>query len=262
VVNQSGKYLLLFLLIVFLCGCKDTQKEINSIIKDTVSKSTTHTDSIKINKPVISPKGVITKLPTEEKIIALTFDACETKTPVHFDEGILTYLTNEKIPFTIFVSGKFAKRNKDRLKELSGLDFVEIENHSMNHFQNMERLPGEKVKSEVLENEKILSDITGKKTKFFRFPGGNYNQRVLDEVESLGYRVVHWRVPSGDPDKRISVKRLVTWVMYNVKPGDILIFHINGRGYKTSEALPLIVRQLREQGYRLVRLDEYIKHRL
>jgi len=259
VLNLFGKYLFLFILIVFLCGCNDTQKEINNIKKDTASKTITRIDSTKISRPVTIPKGVITKLPSDKKIIALTFDACETKTPVTFDEGILTYLTNEKIPFTIFVSGKLAKHNQVRLKELAGLNFVEIENHSMNHFQNMERLPDEKVKSEVLENEKLLSEITGKKTKFFRFPAGNYNQRVLDNVENLGYRVVQWRFPSGDPSKNISVKKLVTWVMYKVKPGDILIFHINGRGYRTAEGLPLIVKQLREQGYGFVKLDYYIK---
>ncbi len=235
------------------------QKEINNIKKDKFSKTITPIYSTKISRPFTISRGVITKLPSEEKIIALTFDACETKTPVTFDEGILTYLINEKIPFTIFVSGKFAKHNRERLKELAGLDFVEIENHSMNHFRNMERLQDEKVKSEVLENEKLLSEITGKKTKFFRFPAGNYNQRVLDDVENLGYRVVHWRFPSGDPAKNISVKKLVSWVMYKVKPGDILIFHINGRGYRTAEGLPLIVKQLREQGYGFVKLDDYIK---
>jgi peptidoglycan/xylan/chitin deacetylase (PgdA/CDA1 family) len=82
---------------------------------------------------------------------------------------------------------------------------------------------------------------------------------VLDDVESLGYRVVHWRFPSGDPVKNISVKKLVSWVIYKVKPGDILIFHINGRGYRTAEGLPLIVKQLKEQGYRFVKLNESIK---
>ena len=47
--------------------------------------------------------------------------------------------------------------------------------------------------------------------------------------------------------------------MYNVQPGDIMIFHINSRGYKTSRALPLVVEQLREQGYRFVKTNEYIE---
>ena len=189
----------MLLFLFFLCGCNNTQKEINSIKTDTLIKTLIRTDSIKTSTPVSLPKGVITKLPSEEKIIALTFDACETKTPAYLDEGILSYLVEEKIPFTIFVSGKFANRNKERLKEISKLDFVEIENHSLNHLRNMGRLSDEKVKNEVIENEKILSDIIGKKTKFFRFPGGNYNQRVLDVVENLGYKVVHWRVPAATP---------------------------------------------------------------
>jgi peptidoglycan/xylan/chitin deacetylase (PgdA/CDA1 family) len=256
-VNLSGKYVLLFLF--FLCGCNNTQKEINSIKIDTLSKTLTVSDSIKTRKPEIFSPGIITKLPSEEKIIALTFDACETKTPAYLDEGILSYLIEEKIPFTIFVSGKFAMHNKERLREISELDFVEVENHSLNHFQHMERLTDEKVKSEVLENEKIISDITGKKTKFFRFPGGNFNQRVLDDVESIGYKVVHWRVPGSDPEKRVSTKNLTRWVLYCAEPGDILIFHINGRGYKTAKALPIIVEQLREKEYRFVKLEEYIK---
>ena len=41
----------------------------------------------------------------------------------------------------------------------------------------------------------------------------------------------------------------------DVKPGNILIFHINGRGWSTGEALPSIVGQLRRRGYRFTRLD-------
>ena len=36
------------------------------------------------------------------------------------------------------------------------------------------------------------------------------------------------------------------------RAGSIIIFHINGRGHKTAEALPAIVRGLRERGFRFV----------
>jgi len=38
--------------------------------------------------------------------------------------------------------------------------------------------------------------------------------------------------------------------------GSIIVFHINGRGWKTSEALPSILQQLRERGFRFVQLSE------
>ena len=146
---------------------------------------------------------IITKLPTQEKVVALTFDACETRTPSYFDEKILHFLLEQQIPFTLFVSGKFARRNRDELSKLAQLDFVEIENHSLTHPQHLERLNPDGVKKEVLDNERLLLEITQKKTRFFRFPAGNYDPKTLALVESLGYRVVHWSFASGDPDKKL-----------------------------------------------------------
>jgi peptidoglycan/xylan/chitin deacetylase (PgdA/CDA1 family) len=201
---------------------------------------------------------IITKLPTQEKVVALTFDACETRTPSFFDEKILHYLLEQQIPFTLFVSGKFASRNRDELSKLPQLDFVEIENHSLTHPQHLERLNPDGVKKEVLDNERLLLEITQKKTRFFRFPAGNYDPKTLALVESLGYRVVHWSFASGDPDNKLAAGKLTSWVLAKTRPGSILIFHINGRGYQTGTALPAIVKTLQGRGYRFVKLEELL----
>jgi len=199
--------------------------------------------------------GVITKLPSQEEVVALTFDACETTTPSFFDNDILDYLVREEIPFTIFVSGKFARRNAEQLAQLAKYTFIEIENHSLKHRMHMEQLSEGKVREEVVGCEAIITEITGHKPIYFRFPAGNYDQRTLKIVEALGYQVVHWTFPSGDPDKTTTPERLSRWVLGKVQRGDILIFHVNGRGYSTGQALPRIVQQLRERGYRFSRLD-------
>ena len=205
---------------------------------------------------------VITNLGTKEKVVCLTFDGCETKTPSYLDVKILNYLIDEKLPFTLFVSGKFAKRNFSDLAELAKNDLVSIQNHSLSHINHMEKLPASKIYLEVNENQKIIEDITGSRPIFFRFPAGNYSPKALDLVESLGYAVVHWSFPSGDPDRNLTAEKMTTWVLSKVKPGSILIFHINGRGYHTGEALPKIVRKLRNQGYRFVRLEDYLSPRV
>jgi len=198
--------------------------------------------------------GVIEKLHGRD--VALTFDACETATPSYFDEKILSYLIKEKIPFTVFVSGRFATRNEKRLREIAKLPFVEVENHSMNHCQHMEFLSDEKVRQEILRLDWLVQSITGKRTKYFRFPGGNYNDRVLKQVEQLNFKIVHWTFSSGDADKNITPKRLIQWVVSRTRPGDILVFHINGRGYSTGDALPDIVSALRQKGFRFVKLED------
>lgn len=202
---------------------------------------------------------VVTRLPdNDDKVIALTFDACETRTPSFLDQRIVAYLLEEGVPFTVFVSGKFAKHNADALRALVQNPIVELENHSMNHRQHMEGLEKNEVIREVVECEQLLTDITGRTPFFFRFPAGNYDQRTLRIIEGLGYQVVHWTFASGDPDKRITPKRLSTWILGRARPGNILIFHINGRGYSTGEALPKIVQELRQRGYRFALLREVI----
>lgn len=199
---------------------------------------------------------VITQLPADS--VALTFDACETITPSYFDEKILGFLLPEKIPFTLFVSGKFALRNKDKLKELAKLDFVEIENHSLNHRQHMEKLKDEEIIKEVKGGADLIYEITGKKPKFFRFPAGNYDEKTLRLVENQNYKVVHWTFASGDPDKKLTPSKLIKGVLSKTQKGSILIFHINGRGYSTGEALPKIVEGLKKQGYKFVKLEEVL----
>jgi peptidoglycan-N-acetylglucosamine deacetylase len=209
-------------------------------------------------RPDAEDRGVIESLGTSERAVALTFDACETRTPSYFDSTILQYLLGRRIPFTLFVGGKFALRNREALRRLSRLDFVEIENHSFSHIQHMERLSDSEFVREVQSNEDTLFSIIGRRTKFFRFPGGNYNPRALRRVEGMGYRVVHWSFASGDPDRRITAARLESSVIARTRPGSILIFHINGRGYGTGRALPGIVDALGKKGYRFVRVEEYI----
>jgi len=204
--------------------------------------------------PFHADAEIIEKLKARE--LALTFDACETTTPSYFDEKILSYLLKERIPFTVFMTGKFANRNQQRLRDISKLPFVEIENHSYNHYQHMEKLSANEIRKEVRELDELLIRIIGKKTKYFRFPGGNYDARSLKIIENMNYKVVHWTFPSGDPDKKVTSLKLRNWIVSKAKPGNILIFHINGRGYNTAEALPNIVSSLKKKGFKFVRLED------
>lgn len=201
---------------------------------------------------------LVTRLPTEERVVALTFDACEAGKPVAFDHGILDYLVARKIPFTVFASGRFVQTNFSAVQALSTLDFVDIENHSWNHPNTMNRFRPEAVLDQVGRAHNEIVTATGRQPQFFRFPAGNFNPDGLKAVESLGYHVVHWRWATGDPDPREGANALYNRVVSKVAPGDILIFHINGRGVHTAEALPRIIEQLSAEGYRFVLVSDYI----
>ena len=199
---------------------------------------------------------VITRLPGKEKRVALTFDACENFSPAYYDQAIGDFLLAERIPFTLFVSGRFARHNQAALREAAAHDFVEIENHSLDHDNHMERLPDSEIRRQIAANEQLLFDITGRRSRFFRFPAGHYDARSLAIAERMGYRVVHWSFASGDPAREMSAQRLTDWVLSQTRPGSILIFHINGRGWHTAESLPAIVAELRRRGYGFVTLED------
>ena len=203
---------------------------------------------------------VIERLPRSEKVVALTFDACEGKgAPAFLDQSILRVLEARKLPFTIFATGLFARRNAEELARLARLPQVEVENHSQDHPQHMERLDADAVRRQVAEADAAIEAVSGKIPRFFRFPAGNYDPAALATVEATGHTVVHWSFASGDPARGVTPEHLREWVLAKTRPGSILIFHVNQRAPATGPALPAILDELGRRGYRFVRLDEVLE---
>jgi peptidoglycan-N-acetylglucosamine deacetylase len=201
---------------------------------------------------------IVTRLPTRARVVALTFDACQAGTTMHLDHGIADYLIARKIPFTVFMGGRFARDNSADVAGLASNPFVEIENHSWSHNNHMPELSDERVTSEVTRAEQEIRVRTQRRTRLFRFPAGNADARTVAVLEGLGYTVVHWRWSEGDPDPKVTADDLVRNSLERARPGDILVFHINGRGVHTAEALPRIVDGLASKGFRFVRVDDYL----
>lgn len=206
----------------------------------------------------IARAEAITRLPTQDKVVALTFDACEAGKVTHLDHGVSDYLVANRIPFTIFMGGRFARDNQEDVRALGELPFVEIENHSWSHRSDMRRLSSWRVVEEVIFAEAQIALGSGRDTRYFRFPGGKSDARTIELVEWLGYKIVHWRWPEGDPDRHVTAAGMLRETLARVKPGDILIFHINGNGVHTAEAMPQIVDALAKRGYRFVLLEDYL----
>ncbi|OJX70411.1 polysaccharide deacetylase family protein [Magnetospirillum sp. 64-120] len=202
---------------------------------------------------------VIEHLPAGVSRVALTFDACEGRgKPAYLDRKLVDVLVAEKLPVTIFATGLFARRNAAELAELAQSPLVEVENHSFDHPQHMEKLSVAQVQAQVADADAAIAQVTGKQPRYFRFPAGNYDAATLAAVEATGHRVVHWSFASGDPAPGLSPERLKTWVLSKARGGDILIFHINGRAPATAQALPAIVAELRRRKVEFVRLDEVL----
>lgn len=56
--------------------------------------------------------GVLTRLATKDKVIALTFDACGGKGGSGYDRKLIDYLIKENIPATLFINARWIDANK------------------------------------------------------------------------------------------------------------------------------------------------------
>ncbi len=202
--------------------------------------------------------AVITRLPGKARVIALTLDACEGPTRAALDHPIVSYLHEQAVPFTVFMGGRFARDNAEAVRALAGDVNVEIENHSFSHLQDMRKLTDEQIRAEVDRAQAIIKSITGRTTRLFRFPAGRTDERTTAVVEAMGYKVVHWRFASGDPDPALSAASILSDTLSRVRAGDVLIFHINGRGVHTLEVLSELIPTLRQRGYSFMRLDQVL----
>src|SRR4030042_140734 len=64
-------------------------------------------------------KGVKTRLNTDQKVLALTLDACGGPKGSRYDAKLIDFLTSEAIPATLFLSGKWIDANPDIFQKLT-----------------------------------------------------------------------------------------------------------------------------------------------
>lgn len=140
----------------------------------------------------------------------------------------------------------------------------EIGNHSATH-PYMSELNERQIVEELKRTEEKVSKLTKKKTKLFRPPYGDYNDRLIEVCKDNDYNVIQWSIDSLDWKEK-GVQPVVDKVVKNVTNGSIILFHNNAK-YVTGY-LPIILKELKDKGYEVVPISEliykdnyYIDHR-
>lgn len=195
--------------------------------------------------------------PRRKKKIALTFDACSTQGPGKFDEGVIRTLISMQVPATLFLGGNWMEEHPDETIELARYPQFELANHTYLH-PHLPRESDERVREELRRTQDLLYTLTGRTTKLYRAPYGELDARVARLAAEEGLISIQYDLASGDPDPRISSKRLMEYVTDTAKNGSIVVMHMNGRGWRTADALPRIIHRLRKNGYKLVTVSELL----
>jgi peptidoglycan/xylan/chitin deacetylase (PgdA/CDA1 family) len=189
--------------------------------------------------------------------IALTFDACPTGTPDEYDEKVIEILLREKVPATLFLSGRWVEKNVEKAKFLASRPQFEIANHSFYHPHMMEKTD-ERIKRELMRTQAILEKITGKRPRYFRPPYGEVDERIAKLAAEAGLVTIQYDLASGDPDPNLSEKGIIRVVLRDAQGGSIIVFHMNRKGIYTAEVLPEIIQGLRQKGFTFVTVGELL----
>jgi peptidoglycan/xylan/chitin deacetylase (PgdA/CDA1 family) len=195
------------------------------------------------------------RIQTDEPVVAITFDACATRTQGYtFDRAIYDIIKREGLRATIFLSGSWIDFHPDVMQELATDSKVEFGDHSYDH-PHMADLPRTRILAEIDRTEAAFARF-GRRGIAFRPPYGEWSPQLIRVAAERQLVTVTWDVVSGDPSGGVTVESMVQTVVGKARPGSIIIFHINGRGWNTGQALPLILRGLRERGFQFVFLSE------
>lgn len=207
------------------------------------------------NITVFAPQqpAAIYSVPTDKKVVALTFDISWGDKRA---EPILQVLKEKNIAHaTFFVSSVWSQSHPDLVKKIQDAGY-EIGSHGHKH-DFYSKLSEEEIRKQITTAHAILSDITGKQPNLIRLPNGDFDKRVLRIAEELQYKVIQWDTDSMDW-MNIGTEKIVNRVVTRTHPGDIILMHASDTVTQTHEALPAIIDQLRSEGYEFVSVTQLI----
>jgi peptidoglycan/xylan/chitin deacetylase (PgdA/CDA1 family) len=217
---------------------------------------------------------VVTNGPRTGNKVALTFDADMTDSMLYnlasgrvksyANLKVLDILERQKIPATFFLTGEWAERYPDVGRRIVADPRFEVGNHTYKHqaytpnCYQLPRIPPNLMTEDVAHTFRVIEPFGGRQTRYFRFPGGCYDEAALQALAPLGVTVIQWDVVSGDPFATAAAP-IVHAVLSQVKPGSIIVMHITEANARfTDQALPPILDGLRAKGLEPVTVSELL----
>jgi peptidoglycan/xylan/chitin deacetylase (PgdA/CDA1 family) len=205
-------------------------------------------------------QGVYFRGQTEEKIVALTFD--DGPHPV-YTPRVLEILEDFGVKATFFLIGRQARSYPEIVQQIRAQGH-EIENHSANHLFYLPWLPADRMRQEIVEAQTTIYQITGRYPSFFRSPLGWVSNDLVAVCRELKLPIINGSVKASDVSLP-GTEYIIQTVLDKTRNGAIIILHdAGGVGLfhdrtQTLEALPIIIQNLRDRGYKFVLINELVK---
>ncbi len=130
---------------------------------------------------------------TKEKKVALTMNCAWNADDI---DSILKTLQENEVKITFFMVGDWIEKFPEAVKKIN-ISGHEIASHSNTH-PHVNNLSYEKNIEEIEKSNDKIEKITGKRTKIYRAPYGEYNNTVIKAAQDKGYYTIQWNLDTLD----------------------------------------------------------------
>ncbi|MGE8205805.1 polysaccharide deacetylase family protein [Heyndrickxia sp. NPDC080065] len=186
------------------------------------------------------------------KKVALTFD--DGPDNINTPE-IINTLEKFHVKGNFFFIGERVKQYPEVVKQAYQNGNLVL-SHSYFH-DDLTKKNSAEMKKDLLDTEKAIEKIIGKKPAILRPPYGETNQSVISNASQLGYHIVLWSIDTLDWSQK-DYENIVKNVVSNVRNGDIILMHSNDDKAETAKAVPIIIEELNKKGFEIVDLSELL----
>ncbi len=191
--------------------------------------------------------------------VALTFDDGPNEP---YTSQLLDILDANGIKATFFLIGQNCEKYPAAVKRLAA-EGHEIGNHTWAH-EVLPLKPPSLIEDDIAKTSEVIEKYTGRRPVLFRAPHGWRNPWVNVAARKLGCTPVAWTLGVWDT-ARPGADVIVQRTLKGVEDGCILLVH-DGRGIEDKadasqlvQALPVIIKKLRDRGFRFVTLSQMME---
>lgn len=201
---------------------------------------------------------VVSHVPVEEPLVALTFDDGPTAA---YTREVLAILAEFGVQATFFVTGREVADNPEEARAIVEAGH-ELGNHSWSH-SNMSLMGLERVAMEVERTDQVIRAAGYEGNIYFRPPYGKKLLTLPWYLSQQGRTTVMWDIePETYSAIAQSPERITEHILSNVRPGSIILLHLMyGSREASREALPQVISGLQQRGYRLTTVSALMEVR-
>lgn len=187
---------------------------------------------------------------TEEKKVAIGINCAWDDSDI---PAMLSCLAEQEVNATFFLLGEWAEKYPVSAATIAKSG-QEIGSHSYSH-RDLDSLSQSEILNEISQSQKSIQKACGQIPVLFRPPSGSYNDTVIDCIHQSGCIPIQWSIDTLDW-KGLSAQEIADRVSDRLSPGAIILLHAGAE--HSASALPLILHQIKSQGYEIVSVGELI----